>query len=115
MSTHAAPIDLSRLPPPSVVEPLDYEAILASLIGDVRSLFPDFSADLESDPVQKVLESFAYRELLGRQRSNDAARSVMLAYATGSDLEPSGGPFGSDEADHRPRRPRGPSARCADV
>ena len=87
MSTHAAPIDLSRLSPPSVVEPLDYEAILASLLADVRSLFPDFSADLESDPVQKVLESFAYRELLGRQRSNDAARSVMLAYATGSNLE----------------------------
>jgi phage-related baseplate assembly protein len=33
------------------------------------------------------LEVAAYRELLLRQRINDAARSVMLAYARGSDLD----------------------------
>lgn len=87
MSSHYTPIDLSRLPPPSLVEQLDYEAILATLISDVRSLFPAFGADLESDPAQKILEANAYRVLLERQRGNDRARSVMLAYATGSSLE----------------------------
>jgi phage-related baseplate assembly protein len=34
-----------------------------------------------------VLEVCAYRELLIRQRVNDAARAVMVAYASGADLD----------------------------
>ncbi|MDB0554564.1 baseplate assembly protein, partial [Ralstonia solanacearum] len=42
---------------------------------------------LESEPVTKLLQENAYRELVWRQRVNDAARAVMLAFAEGDDLE----------------------------
>ncbi len=93
MSTFT-PIDLSVLPAPNVVEALDFETILAEMLTDLRSRDPLFDALLESDPAYKILEVCAYRELVIRQRVNDAARAVMLAYSTGSDLEQLGGLFG---------------------
>lgn len=81
------PIDLSRLPFPDVVESLDFEAIFAAMLADFQSRYPDFSALVESDPVYKVLEAAAYRELLIRQRVNEAAKAVTLAYAAGADLD----------------------------
>jgi phage-related baseplate assembly protein len=80
-------IELSQLPPPNVVEPLDYEQILAAMLADLKTRDPFFDALVESDPAYKILEVAAFRELLMRQRVNDAGRSVMLAYATGSDLD----------------------------
>lgn len=82
-----AVVDLSRLPPPDVVEALDYDAILAALTADLRARHPEFSAWVASDPGVKLLEVAAYRELLLRLRINEAARSVMLAFAAGSDLD----------------------------
>lgn len=80
-------IDLSRLPPPAIVEALDYEAILAAMKADLKARHPAWTADLESDPVNKVLEAASYRELVLRQRVNDAARANLLAFAAGSDLD----------------------------
>lgn len=80
-------LDLSRLPAPAVVEQLDYEALRAALIADFATRWPDFSALLESEPVVKLVELVAYLQFLNRQRINDAAKAVMLAYATGPDLE----------------------------
>ncbi|OIT13462.1 baseplate assembly protein [Ralstonia solanacearum] len=86
-------IDLSQLPAPDVVETLDYEAILAERHGYFVSLYPADQQDavratltLESEPITKLLQENAYRELVWRQRVNDAARSVMLAFAEGADL-----------------------------
>lgn len=80
-------VNLSRLPAPDVVEQLDFEVILAEMVADLQSRDPVFSALLESDPAYKILEVAAYRELLIRQRVNEAAKAVMLAFATGSDLD----------------------------
>ena len=80
-------VDLSRLPAPSVIEPLDFETIYAEALAQFQALFPAFDATVESDPVVKILQLFTYRELVLRQRVNDAARAVMPAYATGSDLD----------------------------
>ena len=81
-------IDLSRLPAPEIVEPLDYKLVLDALIADFKQRAPDITAvDLESEPIRKLLEVFAYREIILRARINDAAKGVMLAYATGSDLD----------------------------
>lgn len=82
-------IDLSSLPSPSVVEELDFEVILRAMRDDLVARFPAIEPviDLESEPARKLLEVCAYRELLLRQRVNEAARSVMLAYAIGSDLD----------------------------
>lgn len=43
--------------------------------------------EYDSDPAAKLLQVSAYRELLLRQRVNDACLANTLAYATGSDLE----------------------------
>lgn len=80
-------IDLSQLPRPTVVEQLDYEAIVAESLALLRQLHPEFDALVESDPAYKIIEVLAYRELLVRQRTNEAALAVMLAYAAGPDLD----------------------------
>ena len=85
--TNYTPIDLSTVPAPNVVEALSYETILAAMLTDLQTRDTAFTALVESDPAYKILEVAAYRELLIRQRVNDGARAVMLAYATGSDLE----------------------------
>lgn len=46
-----------------------------------------FYLDLESEPITRLLEIAAYRELLLRQRVNEAALAVMAAYANGSDQD----------------------------
>lgn len=87
-------IDMSRLPAPSVIEVLDYEAIYAERKAALIALFPeeqqaDIAATLtlESEPLAILLQENAYREMLLRQRVNDACRAVMLAYAIGADLD----------------------------
>lgn len=88
-------LDLSLLPPPDLVEPLDYEQILAAMVAELVARYPEFSALLESDPAFKILEVNAYRELLLRERVNDAARATMVAYATGADLDQIGANYGN--------------------
>jgi phage-related baseplate assembly protein len=90
----SAPIDLTRLPEPNVVEVIDYETIYAQRKASMVSLWPaDQQAAiaatlaLESEPLARLLQENAFREVLLRQRVNDAARAVMLAYAMDSDLD----------------------------
>lgn len=96
MTAYSA-IDLSQLPAPSVIEALDFETILAEMLADLRARHPGFTAIVESDPSYKILEVAAYRELLIRQRVNDAARAVMLAYAAGPDLQHLAAAFGVEQ------------------
>lgn len=86
----------SALPAPAVVELLDFEAIVAEIKADLLERYPEAATvlDLESEPLVKLLESFAFRELLFRARVNDAARAHLLAFATGSDLDHLGALFG---------------------
>jgi len=87
-------IDLSQLPAPKVIEAIDFETILAERKAALLALYPeDQQADvaarleLESEPLNKLLQENAYREVMLRQRINDAARGVMLAFASGADLD----------------------------
>lgn len=86
-------IDLSLLPVPNIIEALSFETIFAEILADLQARDGVFNALVESDPAYKVLEVAAYRELLIRQRINDAEKAVMLAYATGSDLDNLGAIF----------------------
>jgi phage-related baseplate assembly protein len=93
LNTFAA-IDLSQLPPPQVVEQLDYEQILNERKAHAISLWPqDEQAEiaarlaLESEPLNKLLQENAYREMIWRQRVNEAALANLLSSAEGSDLE----------------------------
>lgn len=87
-------VDLSRLPAPEVVEELDHQEILSKMLTDLRSRDSSLDGLLPSDPAYKVLEVAAYREMLVRQRVNEAARAVMLAYAINGDLDQLGALFG---------------------
>ena len=87
---HALPsIDLTQLPAPRVIESLSYEEILGLWETAFTSRFEGSGSliDLESEPIAKLLEAGAYRELLLRQQINDSAKAVMLAYAVGEDLD----------------------------
>lgn len=95
-----ATIDLSQLPAPNVVELLDYETLFAERKATLISLYPADQQEavartlaLESEPIVKLLQENAYREVLLRQRVNDAAKAVMLAHATGEDLDQLGANF----------------------
>lgn len=87
-------IDLSILPAPSVVELLDFETIYSRRKAHFLTLFSPEEQEriaarleLESDPMVKLLQENSYQELILRQRINDAARAVLLAHATGTDLD----------------------------
>lgn len=80
-------VNLSQLQAPDIVETLSFDAILSAMLADLRARDPAFSALVESDPAYKILEVAAYRELLLRQRVNDAAKAVMLAFAQDADLD----------------------------
>ncbi len=87
MASAYTKVDLSQLAPPNVVEALDFESIFAEMLADLRARDPAFTALVESDPAYKIMEVAAYRELLIRQRLNDATKAVMIAYAVGADLD----------------------------
>jgi len=87
-------IDLSTVAAPEIVETLSFETILAAMLADLQERDTTFTALVESDPAYKILEVAAYRELILRQRVNDACEQVMLAYATGTNLENLGALYG---------------------
>lgn len=100
MANSFAGIDLSQLPKPNIVEALDFEVILANKKQYFLSLVKDgyredvaATLELESEPLTILAQSVAYREFVMRQRINDAARAVMLAYAVGTDLDQIAGNF----------------------
>ncbi|WP_095154048.1 baseplate J/gp47 family protein [Pseudomonas sp. Irchel 3E13] len=81
-------IELSALPAPQVLEDLDFEDIFQGDLAAFKAhMGESWNAQLESDPVTKLLEVGAYRTLLNRARVNDAAKALLLAYAQGSDLD----------------------------
>jgi phage-related baseplate assembly protein len=92
------PPDLSQLPPPQLIETIDYEVILEdqkqwvlARWAEVQAIRPDLppldTLGLETEPMTTLLEAFAYRETILRALVNDKARAVLLAKAVGSDLD----------------------------
>jgi phage-related baseplate assembly protein len=93
-------INLAQLPPPQLIDPLDFERVLAELKDFVRLKLTEEGStlldtlNLESDPIVKILEVVAYRETLLRALVNDKAKAVLLAFAIGRDLDHIGALFG---------------------
>lgn len=99
MNSFAA-IDLSQLPPPQIVEQIDFEQILAGRKAYMISLWPaeeqaQIAArlEIESEPLTKLLQENTYRETVWRQRVNEASLANLLATARGTDLEQLAGNF----------------------
>jgi phage-related baseplate assembly protein len=87
-------VDLSRLAPPTIVEQLDFETILARLVAKVCELLPSFDATVDSDPAVKVLQVAAYEQMLQRQDFNERLVGRLVAYATGATLDHIGAAIG---------------------
>lgn len=71
----------------NIIEPLNFEEILSRMREEWVKRDASFTALVESDPAMKVLEVAAWRELLLRERINEAVKSNLLKFATGEDLD----------------------------
>lgn len=91
--TRFSVIELSQLPPPEVIKTLDVETIITETKAQYAVLYPEFTADLESDPLVKLMETNAVREMNIRAQVNDEARAVLLAFAQGNNLDHLGANF----------------------
>lgn len=88
-------IDLADLPAPDALEALDFEALLAARKAELLARIDDEDLraeiaavmGLESEPLNKLSQSAAYRETLVRGRINDAVRAVLLPTSKGADLD----------------------------
>ena len=82
-------IDFSALPFPDVLQTLDFEAELAECKADLLGRYPSVAdvIELESEPLVKLLQTFAYRLLLKTSEINAKAKALTLAYASGADLD----------------------------
>ena len=66
-----------------IIENKSYDDILAEIVAKMP---PEITL-LESDPAAKILEIVAFREMILRERINNAAKANLLAFAAGSDLD----------------------------
>lgn len=81
-------MELAALPPPQVLEDLDFEAVYQEKLEAFRlSMGDNWSAALESDPVLKLIEQAAYGAVQNRARVNDAGKALLLAHAVRGDLD----------------------------
>jgi phage-related baseplate assembly protein len=87
-----ATLALSLLPPPAVIQPVDYAAIKSARVADLAARLAAAGvafdvAALETDPAVILQEEGAYREMLNLAAINDAAKAVMILYAQGADQD----------------------------
>lgn len=111
MSTFTA-IEVDKLPAPDIFEQRTFESIYAERLAEFRRLCPEYTAIVESDPVIKILQGSAYREMLLREQFNQRARGLMLPYSQGADLDNLAVPYGVQRKLVTPADPEtGASAR----
>jgi len=67
VSTFTA-IEVDKLPAPDIFEQRTFESIYAERLAEFRRLCPEYTAIVESDPVIKILQGSAYREMLLREQ-----------------------------------------------
>lgn len=82
-------IDISKLPVPKIVTDVDFEAAWATFKADLISQDPLFEDILkaEGQALTMLGQAYAYRSALDSQQFNERARGLLLALATGSDLD----------------------------
>ncbi len=88
MSEAYTNIQLDKLPAPQLIDEKSADDIFAEMKVALLDAKPDLEPylNLESEPLTIALEQCAWREYVLRQRVNHAAKSVMLAFAGGTDL-----------------------------
>jgi phage-related baseplate assembly protein len=89
-------INLAELPPMAAIETIDTEAAMTARMARFKELWAIYDPplgvqydveNLEFDPIRINQETCTYFELLLRDRVNQAARDVTLAFGWGSNLD----------------------------
>lgn len=80
-------IDLSGLPAPDVIAQPSFETRLAGKLASAIAQYPAFVDLVESDPAMKLLQADSYDEMILTAAFADAARGLLLAFATGPRLD----------------------------
>lgn len=79
---------LVDLPEPTVFKVIDFEKELEEIIADFVSRHPTYQEIvLESDPLKKVFESWAYDRINMKNAYNEDLKQSMLKYATHNNLD----------------------------
>lgn len=93
-------VDFSSLPNPNFVDVIDFETIFNDRKEYFISLYPQDQQDAirrtlsrESEPVTKLLQENAYREMILRNQINEKALATQLAFAKTADLDVWGANF----------------------
>ena len=93
-------VDFSQLIQPDIIEEIDFDALYTERKEALIQLWsseeqPSIRQTLtrESEPLVKLLQENCYREMILRNRINQAARALLLAYATKNDLDQLGANF----------------------
>lgn len=86
------PKELASLPPPDIIEVIDYEPRRAAFIETLKGQFDAAGIaydveTLETDPGVIIMETAAYQDINLRQRINEAVYAYLLPFATGADLD----------------------------
>ena len=92
MANRFVTIDLAGIPPPPIIEPLDFETIRSEVIADTQNRLnaagvPYDVGMLETGPVVYLNEAWGARELNLRARINDAVKAVLLASSWSGNLD----------------------------
>lgn len=93
-------VDFSQLIQPDIIEEIDFETLylerkeaLIQLWASEDQAIIRQTLTRESEPLVKLLQENCYREMILRNRINQAVRALLLAYATENDLDQLGANF----------------------
>lgn len=79
---------LVDLPEPTIFKEIDFEKELTDIIANFLERNPIYSEILlESDPLKKAFEAWAYDRVLRANEYNEDLKQTMLKYATGPNLD----------------------------
>jgi phage-related baseplate assembly protein len=93
--------EFKNLPKPSVIEEIDAKTIVDEMVDWLKNWGKKNGHEFDlrdSDPALRLIEVFAYREMMLRQRVNSAALQCFLAFAQGSNLDHIATLFGVERA-----------------
>ncbi|GAA5097390.1 baseplate assembly protein [Wohlfahrtiimonas larvae] len=81
-------VNLNGLPEPTFFYDINYENELKNLQDEFLKLNPSYEdLLLESDPINKTLQVFAYKAVLLKSEVNEKLKQCLLKYATAENLD----------------------------
>ena len=82
-------LDLSLIPAPDAIMAVDHAVEVAAMKADLIEAMPALAPvlALESEPLVKLIEVWAYEAILKANQINQGVRAVLLTLATGADLD----------------------------